>query len=219
MRNNRAISVVSGLAILGSATALVLTVTGGPGPRLEPGPFREAGRVLAQQALSQLKPGGLVMVITRDTAAFQNPASDVLLKSFRNELSGNGVKIDSIQTIEVDPLRPVSVPAGDFFHWINKAAKGSVLVSFMGPPVLNETQISQLGEIKPAIIALCSGPVRDQVELRTLFSQGLLRTAVVSRRPVLASSAKAGTDHDAFDREFVAVTANNVTALPISANP
>jgi hypothetical protein len=210
---------VSGLAILGAAAALVLTVTGGSGPRLEPGPFREAGRVLAQQTLSELKPGGLLTVITRDTAAFQNPASDVLLKSFRNELSRSGVKIDATQAIEIDPLRPVSVPAGDFFQLINKSAKGSVLVSFMGPPVLNETQVSQLGEIKPAIIALCSGPVRDQVELRTLFSQGLLRAAVVSRRPVLAAPANSGTDRAAFDREFVAVTANNVTALPISANP
>ena len=45
-------------------------------------------------------------VITRDTAAFQNPASDVLLKSFRNELSRNGAKIDVVQSIAVDPLRP-----------------------------------------------------------------------------------------------------------------
>ena len=158
-------------------------------------------------------------MITRDTAAFQNPASDVLLKSFRAELSRNAVKIDALQSIEVDPLRPVSVPAGDFFQWITKSEKGSVLVSFMGPPVLNDTQVSRLGEIKPAIIALCSGPVRDQVNLRTLFSQGLLRAAVVSRRPVLARSAGASTDRDAFDREFVAVTAENAPALPISANP
>ncbi len=219
MRNNRAISVASGLAILGSTVAVMLTVTGGPGLRLEHRPFREAGRVLAQQALSQRKPGGMVTVIARDTAAFQNPASDVLLKSFRTELSRNGVKIDALQSIEVDPLRPVSVPAGDFFQWITKSEKGSVIVSFMGPPMLNETQISQLGEIKPAIIALCSGPVHDQVELRTLFSQGLLRAAVVSRRPVPTSSANSGTDRAAFDREFVAVTADNVTALPISANP
>jgi hypothetical protein len=219
MRNNRALAVISGFAIVGSAAALVWIVTGGPGPRLESGPFREAGRVLAQQTLSQLKPGGLVTVITRDTAAFQNPASDVLLKSFRAELGRNGVKIDSLELIQVDPLRPVSVPAGDFFQWINKSGKGNVLVSFMGPPVLNETQVARLGEIKPAIIALCSGPVRDQVNLRTLFSQGLLRAAVVSRRPVLARSGNSSTDRDEFDREFVAVTAENATALPISANP
>lgn len=219
MRNNRAIAVISALAIFGSATSLVWTLKGGLGPRLETAPFREAGRVLAQQSLSQLKPGGLLTVITRDTTAFQNPASDVLLKSFRAELSRNGVKIDALESIQVDPLRPVSVPPGDFFQWINKSAKGSVLVSFMGPPVLDETQVSRLGEIKPAIVALCSGPVREQVNLRALFSQGLLRAAVVSRRPVLARSANSSTDRDAFDREFVAVTTDNAMALPISANP
>ena len=62
--------------------------------------------------------------------------------------------------------------------------------------MLNETQVSRLGEIKPAIIALCSGPVREQVDLRTLFSQHLLRAAVVSRRPVLARAANLRTDRD-----------------------
>ena len=69
MRNNNAIAVASGLVILGSAVAMAFTITGGPGPRLESGPFREAARVLAQQALAQLKPGGLVTVITRCVGA------------------------------------------------------------------------------------------------------------------------------------------------------
>jgi len=70
-------------------------------------------------------------------------------------LAKAGVKIDSIQALEVDPLRPVAVPAGDFFQWIKNSTKGSVIVSLMGPPMLNETQLEQLGEVKPAIVAFC----------------------------------------------------------------
>ncbi len=219
MLDNKAVATVAGLLIVGSVSALVFCVSGGFGPRLEPGPFREAGRVLAQQALAQLKPGGALTVITRDTAAFQNPASDVLLGSFQKELKKNGAKVDSSQSIAVDPLRPVSVPAGDFLQWIKNSPKGSVIVSFMGPPMLSDSQLAQLGEVKPAIIALCSGPVREQVDLRTLFAHGLLRGAVVTRNPAPAQNAPPSNDRDAFDRQFVSVTANNLAALTTSSAP
>jgi hypothetical protein len=218
MRDNKAVATLAGLAVAASVAGLLFSVSGGFGPRLEPGPFREAGRVLAQQALSQLKPGGTLTVITRDTAAFQNPASDVLFGSFQRQLKKNGAKVDSIQLIEVDPLRPMSVPAGDFAQWIKKGSKGSVIVSLMGPPLLNETQFSSLGEVKPAIIALCSGAVRTQVDLRALFAQGLLRAAIISRDSASARRAAPANDRDAFDQQFVAVTTDNLAALAASSN-
>jgi hypothetical protein len=218
MRDNKAVATLAGLAIVASVAGLLFSVSGGFGPRLEPGPFREAGRVLAQQSLAQLKPGGTLTVLTRDTAAFQNPASDVLFGSFQRELKKHGAKVDSTQLIEVDPLRPMSVPAGDFAQWIKKGSKGSVIVSLMGPPMLNETQLASLGEVNPAIIALCSGPVRTQVDLRALFAQGLLRAAIVTRDSASAQKTAPANDRDAFDRQFIAVTADNLAALAASSS-
>lgn len=219
MRDNKALVVVSGFVVLGSVLLMGWSVSGGFGPHLEEAPFRELGRVLAQQTVAHLKPGGTVTVITRDTVAFENPASDVLLASFRRELSKTGFKIDTIQSLQVDPLRPVAVPAGDFCQWIKSSAKGSVIVSFMGPPLLNETQLAQLGQVKPAIIALCSRSVEDQVDLRALFTQGLLQGAVVSKRPALVSPGRTATDREAFERQFVEVTSENLAVLSSRSNP
>src|SRR5690349_1514344 len=182
MRDNKAISTLAGLVALGSGLALVFSVTSGFGPHLDRGPHQAAGRVLAEQTLALLKPGGTLMVITRDTVDFQNPAADALLASLRHRLAKASVKIDSIQALKIDPLRPLAVPAGDFFQWIKSRPQGSVILSLMGPPLLNEAQLAQLGEIKPAIIAFCPGPLRNQADLRSLFSRGLLQAAVVSKR-------------------------------------
>src|SRR5579872_4086754 len=162
MRDNKVIGAAAGVVALGSALALVFSLSSGFGPHIDPAPYQAVGRVLARQSLAFLKPGGRVTVITRDTLSFQNPATDCQLASFRKELGKAGVKIDSLQALQIDPLRPTTVPAGD------------LLVSFMGPPIFNDTQLAQLGDVKPAIVAFCSGSVRDQVDLRSLFSLGLL---------------------------------------------
>jgi hypothetical protein len=84
--------------------------------------------------------------------------------------------------------------------------------------MLSETQLAQIGEVKPAIIALCCGSVRDQVDLRTLFAQGLLQGAVVSRRPVLVKSSPPSSDREAFERQFAEVTPANLAALSSGSN-
>ena len=218
MRDNKAIGIVATLVTAASGLSVLLSVVGGFGPRLDPAPHQAVGRILADQTLSLLKPSGLVTVIARDTATFQNPASDILLASFRAELAKSGVKIDSVQTLQVDPLRPVGVPPGDFFQWIKNATKGTVIVSLMGPPVLSEAQAAQLGNVQPAIVAFCSGSMRDQIDLRSLFSRGLLHAAVVSKRDVPAQQNGHLTEREAFDRQFVEVTAANVAVLSTASN-
>lgn len=221
MGGKKIITILAGIVILGSVLVIALSMSSGFGPSLDAAPIREAGRVLARQALAQLKPGGSVLVITRDTAFFENPASDVLLESFRRELRKNRVEVAAIQTIQIDPLRPVAVPAGDFLQWIKKTEKGSVIVSFMGPPILSDAQLAQLGQAKPAIIALCSGPARDQVDLRGIFAQGLLQGAVVSKRTPANMPARAASDREAFEQRFAEVTSGNLAPLApgTAANP
>jgi hypothetical protein len=212
MRDNKVIGAAAGSVVLGSALAIGFCLTGGLGPQMDAAPFQAVGRVLAQQTIPLWKKGGQITVITRDTQTFQNPATDIQFASFRDELAKAGLKIDSVQALQIDPLRPARVPGGDFFLWIKKASKGSVIVSFMGPPVLSEAQIAQLGEIQPGIVAFCPGPTRDQVDLRSLFAGRLLHAAVVSKRIVKRS--RPASEREIFDRQFVAVTLANLAALP-----
>jgi hypothetical protein len=215
IRDSKAIAVIAIIITLGSCALIYFTAHGGFGPGLNPRPHEAAGYVLAQQTLTLLKPGGQITVIARDTSAFKNPASDILLKSLRKTIQQGGGSIGSVQLLQVDPLRPVEVPGGDFFELIRKTPKGSVIVSLMGPPLLSETQRKQLGEVNPAIVAFCSGSLPEQVDLRTLFDEGLLHAAVVSRRtPAVASSAR-GDLRSWFDRWFVTVTAANAGSIPL----
>ena len=146
------------------------------------------GRALAQEAMKLLAPGGSLTVVTRDTTTFPQPAVDRAMASFRQELRQSGVMIAAVQAIQVDPLRPVEVPSGDFYQLLRHGAAGDVLVSFMGPPLLDEEQRAVLGAIKPQIVAFCSGGLPDYVNLRLLAEQKLLHAAVVSR-PLKASSS------------------------------
>jgi hypothetical protein len=212
MRDSRALDIIAGVITLGAGAVIFFTRPGMFSPGLNSQPHQAAGVVLAKQALHLLEPGGQVTLIVRDTAAFPNPASDVLLASFQKTLHQGHAAIASIVTLQVDPLRPVEVPAGDFYELIKKTPKGSVIVSFMGPPLLSPEQRSRLGEVKPAIVAFCSGNLPRRLDLKDIFVQGLLHAAVVSRRYPTGTSPPRD-QQGWFDRSFVAITPVDLAAL------
>jgi hypothetical protein len=206
MRDSKAIQIAAALVTVGAVAAMMITERGGFAAGVNAALHRSAGAELARQAVSLMKTGGQIMVITRDTTAFQNPASDLLLEGFQRELRRAHAGIGDIQRLQVDPLRLIEVPPGDFQNWIHHAAAGDVIVSFMGPPLLTLEQRRQLGAIQPAIVAFCPGGWPDRVDFRPLFAQGLLRAAIVSRcdqRPVKVNSKR-------FDQNYTIVTAANV---------
>lgn len=210
MRDSKVIQTVAVVVSVSAVAAMVITSRGGFGPGLNSEPHRTVGAELARQALSLLKPGGQIMVLTRDTAAFQNPATDVLLESFQRELRKAHVSISSEQKLEVDPLRRIEVPSGDFQEWIHHASDGDVIVSLMGPPVLSAAQRVQLGEIKPAIVAFCPGSWPEQVDFRHLFGDGLLSVAIVTRYDQAAGAIKPNSRPARFEQNFAVVTKANV---------
>jgi hypothetical protein len=217
MRDNKVIQALAVLVSVSAVTAIVVTVPGGLAPGLSPEPHRTAGAELARQTLSLLKPGGQVMVLTRDTATFPNPATDVLLGSFQRELRKSHVKISSEQKLEVDPLRRIEVPSGDFQGWIHHANGGDVIVSLMGPPVLSAAQRSQLGEIKPAIVAFCPGNWPEQVDFRRLFGDGLLSAAMVTRYEPAAGASQPNRRPVRFEQNFAVITKANVDEFVAAA--
>jgi hypothetical protein len=213
MRDSKVIQALAGVIALGSVVSMAITLRGGFSPGVERQPHQAAGWAMAKQTVSLLKPGGQVMLITRDTSEFKNPAMDVLEASFRKELRQAGKSVNTVQAVQVDPLRPLEVPPGDFLEWIRKSPAGSVIVSFMGPPMLTVAQRKQLGEIKPAIVAFCPGAMPDQINLPSLFDRAVLHAAIVSRRNSTSSASKPQGMQAWFDRNFAVVTAANVGDL------
>jgi len=217
MRDNKLIQAVAVVVSVSAVAAMVITGRGGLAPSLNPEPHRTAGAELAREALSFLKPGGQITVLTRDTGAFPNPATDVLLDSFQRTLRKAHVSISSQQKLEVDALRPIEVPSGDFQEWIHHANSGDVIVSLMGPPVLSAAQRLPLGEIKPAIVAFCPGNWPEQVDLRHLFGDGLLSAAIVTRYDQAGGTSQLNRRSDRFEQNFAVVTRANVDDFAAAA--
>ncbi len=213
MRDNKFIQAASVVVILSAAAALAVTQRGGFAPGINPEPHRAAGAMMAQLALSNLKPGGQIMVIARDTTAFPNPATELQMQSFQKELRQAGSAIGAIQTVQVDPLRLIEAPPEDFQRWIHHASEADVIVSFIGPPALTTAEQRQLGEIKPAVVAFCSGSWPDRIDFGPLFEHGLLRAAVVSRRDQPPATVKPKTRAAWFNQNFAVITATNLDDL------
>jgi len=213
MRENGTLQAAACLAIVGSAAAIYFCTSGGFGVGIDRRPHQATGAVMAQQALALIKPGGQLVIIARDTAAFKNPASDIQLASFRREVSKVRAIIGSVHALQVDPLRPLEVPAGDFFDLLRKATPADVIVSFMGPPLLTETQRRQLPEARPAVVAFCPGTLPEQVDLRLLFEQGLLNAAVIANAKKAKSGPRPSTLRQCFDQSFLLITHSNLAML------
>ena len=172
------------LAALGAASVAIvaLTVTFIPfPPSAETAIPERIGREMAQEALRLRGANGRVTVLVRDTAEFPQKAVDVALASFESELGRNGAKADGIRRFQVDPLRMVQVPPGDFFELMRRAKSGDVLVSFMGPPLLSEEQRAALGTIQARVVAFCPGYLPRYINLSLMVERGLLHGGIVSR--------------------------------------
>ena len=218
---SKVIGTLAALATLAAWVLIFLSLHGGLGPRIDSGTHEATGWVMAQEALARLQPSGQITVIARDTSTFKNPATDIQMASFRKALGKAHAAMPSVHALQVDPLRPVEVPAGDFYGIMKNTPKGSVIVSFMGPPMLTASQCAQLGENKPAVVAFCSGSLPALVDLRSLFEQGVLQAAVVDRPGDRAPGPRRSNLRACFDQSYLVITAANLADLParFAGNP
>jgi hypothetical protein len=168
---------------------------------------RAIGAALARQALALLSPGSKIVVITRDTDTFRQPALDLLLHSFNAEVRRGSASVAATQRLQLDALRPVEVPAGDFYEWIRRAPPGEVIVSLLGPPLLSEAQWRQLAPIKAKLVAFCPGNTARSVDLGRLFDAGFLNAAVVGRPVTTQTGGKGRGPDGAFAALYLEVTA------------
>jgi hypothetical protein len=207
MRNRKSVDTVAILAAC-AALAIIAQLSWGFGPPIDRKLHSEIGRALAKEALSLLRPGGQIVVITRDTEAFRQPALDILLKSFNKEIRRAGDIAVATQSIQLDPLRPVEVPPGDFYELIRRSSAERVIVSLLGPPALTGEQRTALGRVKPKVIAFCSGNLAETLDLRELFNAGLLQVALINRPASPVTGDAAPNSSSAFDRLYTVVKAD-----------
>ena len=182
-------------------------------PRFELGPHRALGRVLGGETLKLRDSASRLVVITRDTEGFKALASTAQLEGFQHALKQGGAKISATHVLKVDPLRVVGVPPGDFFELLRKSADNDVIISFLGPPVLSADQIARLGNKRPHVLAVCSGSMPQQIDLRKVFEQKLLQAVVISRPDAPRAATGSGGGQDGFDRVFKLITAENLSEL------
>lgn len=204
-------------AVLFASILAILCFTAYLPPGTDRSLHRTIGTALARQALAVGGPGAQIVIITRDTEAFPQPALAVLEQAFQSEARGAGASIVKRQEIQSDPLRPVEVPPGDFFEQIRRAPAGHVIVSFLGPPLLTPEQWNQLGVIQPKIVAFCSGRCAEQIDLAQLLESGRLHAAVVGKSGTPERTARPGTRHT-FEQLYQTVTATDRSSLERRSN-
>lgn len=185
-------------------------------PRIDRRPHEALGEVLAAEAERLLEPGARLIVLARDPELFQVPAATAQLEGFQRALQKAGARITTLRGFKVDPLRVTGVPPADFFELLQKCREDDVMVSFLGPPVLGEDRLAKLGAKRARVLAVCSGAMPAQVDLKKLFQQKLLTAAIVSR-PDAPARAAPGGKQSAFEQMFKLITPANVAELPPAA--
>ena len=213
MPQGKITAVLSCLVIVGALSAIFFTVHDFA-PASDHRLHEMIGQALAKETLALLGNNpGPITVIARDTITFPQPAMAIAVESFKREIAKLHATIAAVEAIQVDPLRPALVPGGDFYELIRKAPPGSAIVSFLGPPLLSDAQRTQLGAIKPKIIAFCPGNLAEYVDLRSLFAARLLHAAVVAK-PTRPGNADTATVPTSFEQLYESVTADNLGNLP-----
>src|SRR4051794_10897500 len=135
------------------------------------------GQVLAEEAAKLVASGGRIVLIARDTKTIRDPAAELQMKGFHEGLRKAKLTLATTNLIKFDPLRLVRMPSGEFVQLLRQHSEGDVIVSLLGPPVLESQQRNKLGEKRPRIVAVCSGAMPAQVNLKELFQENLLHTA------------------------------------------
>lgn len=171
------------------------------------------GETLAAEALQQLQAGGRLIVLARDPRAFEVPAAAAQLDGFLRALKRARRQVTAFRPFKLDPLRPLQVPPGEFFDLLRAGREDDVMVSFLGPPLLDAGQVARLGPKRPRVLALCSGALPSRVDLKRLFEQQLLAAAVVSR-PDAPARPGPGSKQQAFEQMFRLITPANLADLP-----
>jgi hypothetical protein len=211
MNANMVKTLLSLLVITGCA-ALAFYLVQGPGPQFDPALHRAIGKALAEQALA-LEASGKFVLLARDVSIIPNPASTEQVKAVSEMLSKKGHPLSQTNLSQVDPLRVLRYPPGDYVELLRKLTDNDVIISLLGPPDFTEAHFARLTEKRPKIVALCTGTMPEQINLRKLFEDQLLHAAIVSRSELTSGYTAAAASGNSFEALYAIVGSNNLATL------
>ena len=204
---------VSVIVILVALAFIAVRSIGLP-PKVDARPQRGIGKALAEEAAKLAGTSGRIILIAPDTKAFRYPGAEVQLKEFWAALREAKLQIVATNWVKLDPLRAAAAPSGDFFLLLKKYGEPDVIVSLLGPAILNADQKSKLAPKHARVVAVCSGDMPKQVNLQALFEDNLLHVAMISRPTVSATKPPTDDPQKWFDYLYQVVTTRNLQDLP-----
>lgn len=209
----RQIKIVASLLLMLVAVAVLASRHYFPTPKIEARPHAGLGEALAQR-VAQFGGKGRVALLVPDTSEGKFPGAAIQLKAFHAALRRANLTVTFTNVVKIDPNRVLRAPPGDFADLLKKFTDADVVVSLLGPPVLNGDQKARVGERHPKIIAVCTGDLPKQVNLKTLFAEQFLHAAILSRPGVGLTTPTSENPADWFQHYFLWVTPQNLTDLP-----
>jgi hypothetical protein len=213
VKQNVKIIIATGVIVL--SALFLYSFFGGFGPPVDVTTQKALGKFLATEALKLRGPDGKILLLSPDTSAEANPYADAQMRAFERTLGKNGATITARRLVRLNPIRVTSVSGAEFAVLLKKSSENDILVSFIGPPVLGAEPASNIPEKHAKILAVCSGGIPRQANLRRAFEQGMLNAAVISRPD--AGKTSANTPLEIFNQNFTVVTAANLADLPLAA--
>jgi hypothetical protein len=211
MNSNIAKTLLSLLVIAGCG-ALAFYLVQGTGPEFDPAPHRAIGQVLADQALA-LGAGGKIVLLARDVSMIPNPASSEEVKAVSEALRQKGHPVAQTNLSKVDPLRVLRYPSGDYAELLRKLTDNDIVISLLGPPEFTDAQVIRVGEKRPRIVALCTGTLPEQLNLKKLFDDQFLHAAIVSRGELTSGYPASATTDKSFEALYAVIGTNNLATL------
>ena len=206
-------TILSIVVIIASAGILFFHFVGIP-PRVAPQAHTGIGEVLAEQAAKALGSGGKITLIAPDISVHRHPGSEVQLKAFFKALRRANLAVSATNQIKIDPLRLIRMPGNDFVNLLRKQSEGDVVVSLLGPPIPTAEQKAALPAKRARVIAVCSGDLPQQVNLKPLFEENLLHAAIVSRAAPGISAPQTDEPQAWFQHFYQTITPANLGDLP-----
>lgn len=212
----RQIKIAVSLLLMAVAVALLAFRYYQPTPKIEARPHLGIGEALVER-VAKLVNGGRITLIAPDIATGKFPGAEAQLRAFYPALDRANLKVAATNLVKLDPNRVVRAPPGDFAEILRKLTDADVVVSLLGPPVLNAEQKARVGDRHPKIIAVCSGDMPKQVNLKALFAENFLHAAIVSRPSPALTLPASDNPVDWFNHFFLWITPQNLADLPEGA--
>jgi hypothetical protein len=209
----RQIKIAASLLLMTVAAALLIFRYYHPVPKIEARPHLGIGEELAARVV-KLNGSGRIILIVPDTSLGKFPGAKVQLKAFHAALQRANLAVTTTNIVKLDPNRVLRTPPGDFADILRKLTDADVVVSLLGPPILSVEQKARVGDRHPRVIAVCSGDLPRQVNLRSIFADQFLHAAIVSRPNPALTLPGSDKPIDWFNHFFYWITPQNLADLP-----